>query len=416
MWNMLQKKNILQQYKKELSHELENILNYWIRYAPDEEYGGFYGSIDNENNISKDAPKGSVLNSRILWSFSAAYNLTKNTHYLHQATRAFNYIRQYFIDKKYGGVFWTVDFRGNPLDTKKQIYALAFALYGLSEYYKCSREEEAKSLAIELYHDIVKHSFDELHGGYLEAMSREWIQVDDLRLSDKDANEKKSMNTHLHLLEGFANLYLIWNNDELKNNISDLINIFFDKIIDSHTNHLILFFNEKWEPKSDIFSYGHDIEAAWLIQEAAEIIGGVALIEKSKQYAVKIAGAAAEGLDKDGGLWYEYSSGDHQLIKEKHSWPQAESMIGFLNAWEINRNEQDLETSRASWKFIREHILDQSKGEWFWGVHENYEVMDKEKVGIWKCPYHNSRACIEIIKRIDSMNDSIFESHNTISQ
>ena len=393
----------LVQYKKELHIELSSILKFWQENTIDNEFGGFYGKLDNSNNVFADAPKGSVLNSRILWTFSAAYNLTGNDDYLRTAERAFGYFVDHFIDKKYGGVYWSVDFKGDPFDTKKQFYALSFAIYGLSEYYRCTKNKEAKELAKELYYLIIEHSYDTINGGYIEALSEDWKEIDDLRLSKKDANEKKSMNTHLHVLEGFANLYRIWSDEVLKNKIAELINIFLDHIIENKTNHLVLFFDEKWNVKSNIMSFGHDIEAAWLIQEAAEVIGDNELVGKVKIKSVEIANAAAEGLDNDGGLWYEYDAYENHLIKEKHSWPQAESMIGFFNAWQISSDEKYLDKSISSWRFVKDHIIDKKNGEWFWGVTENYSLMKEDKVGIWKCPYHNSRACIELINRIDKM-------------
>lgn len=388
-------------YRSELENELKSILSFWITHTLDNVNGGFYGKIDNENNIYPEAARGSVLNSRILWSFSAAANLTDNSLYRQTAIRAFIYIRDHFIDGEFGGVYWTVSSAGEPLDTKKQIYALAFAIYGLSEYYRCSQNEEAKALAIQLYEAVVEHSYDGVNGGYTEALARDWKEIADLRLSSKDANEKKSMNTHLHVLEGFANLYLVWPDSGLRRRIEELIKIFIDHIIDKDTGHMILFFDEEWHPRSSMVSYGHDIEAAWLIEEAAVITGNKALAEKTKEYSVMLANAAAEGLDSDGGLWYEYDTADDYLIKEKHSWPQAESMIGYFNAWECTGREHYLQKSLNSWRFIQNHILDKSKGEWVWGVTESYTVMDKDKVGIWKCPYHNSRACIQLIQRID---------------
>ncbi len=392
----------LASFKRELQNELSAILNFWQQYTIDSIFGGFYGRLDNSNQLDAGAPKGSVLNSRILWSFSAAYNLTGNREYLNTACRAFEYITDHFIDKVNGGVYWSVDYKGQPLDTKKQVYALSFAIYGLSEFYIAAKNEEVKEMAISLYHLIVEHSYDITNGGYIEALTADWKDLKDLRLSEKDANEKKSMNTHLHVLEGFANLYRIWPHEDLKSSIEELIHIFNDHIIDKKTHHLILFFDEKWNVRSDIISYGHDIEAAWLIQEATEIINNVDLLEKAKVQSVQIANAVIEGLDKDGGLWYEFDADENHLIKEKHWWPQAESMVGFFNAWEITGEESFLKKSLASWRFIKDHILDTKNGEWFWGVKENYEVMSEDKVGIWKCPYHNSRACIELIKRLDN--------------
>lgn len=390
-------------YKKQMHQELSAILHFWQRHTPDTAFGGFYGRLDNLNKVSKNSPKGSILNSRILWAFSAAFNLTGNKDYLIIAERAFQYIIDYFIDKKNGGVYWTVDYKGEPLDTKKQMYALSFAIYGLSEFFSASKKQNAKEAAIELYRLIVENSYDKINAGYIEALSADWKEISDLRLSKKDANEKKSMNTHLHVLEGFANLYRIWPDEILKNKIEELIYIFLNHIIDKNNHHLILFFDEKWNPKSNIISYGHDIEAAWLIQEAAEIIHNKNLLEKIKIKSIQLADAVKEGLDKDGGLWYEYDVKEDHLIKEKHSWPQAESMIGFFNAWQLTGDKDFLEKSLRSWKFVQQHILDKKNGEWFWGVKENYSVMNEDKVGLWKCPYHNSRACIELIKRIDSI-------------
>ncbi len=392
--------NLLQQYKEDLENELHSILDFWQKNTFDKVNGGFFGKMDNGNQGFKESPKGSVLNSRILWTFSAAYNLTQNENYLVTGQRAFEYLRDHFIDKEFGGVYWTVDYKGNPLDTKKQIYALAFAVYGLSEFYISAKNEAAKNLAIELYNTILKYSYDNENGGYIEALTRDWKEIEDLRLSDKDANEKKSMNTHLHLLEAFANLYRSWPDEKLNEKITELIYIFLNHIIDPETHHLILFFDEKWNKKSQVVSYGHDIEAAWLIEEAAGIVKTESLFQQVQQQSVSLAVAATDGLDTDGGLWYEFDITNDDLIKEKHWWPQAEAMVGFFNAWQITGDEIFLQRSVSSWNFIQQHIRDQKKGEWFWGIKEDNSVMDEDKVGIWKCPYHNSRACLEVIKRI----------------
>jgi len=393
---------MLQQFKEDLENELQNILDFWQTKTIDDLNGGFFGQIDNDNKIIVEAPKGSVLNSRILWTFSAAYNLTKSESYLKTAERSFKYLRDHFIDKEFGGVYWTVDYKGNPLDTKKQVYAQAFAIYGFSEFYISSKNEEAKKLAIELYNNVLKYSYDKENGGYIEALTRDWKEIADLRLSKKDANEKKSMNTHLHLLEAFANLYRSSTDEKLEEKISELIYIFLNHIIDPQTHHLILFFDEKWNRKSQIVSYGHDIEAAWLIEEAGKIIGNESLLEQVKNQSVNLAIAASDGLDTDGGLWYEYDLEKDDLVKEKHSWPQAEAMVGFFNAWQITKVERFLNRSLASWNFIEQHILDKKNGEWFWGINADNTLMNEDKVGIWKCPYHNIRACMELTKRIEN--------------
>jgi mannobiose 2-epimerase len=319
------------------------------------------------------------------------------------AARAFHYLADHFMDDVYGGVFWTVDYKGAPLDAKKQIYALAFAMYGFSEYHRVAGDENAKQLAIQLYKDIVLHSYDEKNGGYIEALTRDWKEIKDARLSEKDANEPKSMNTHLHVLEGFASLYRCWPDETLKQRLKELVEIFLSHII-SESGHLDLFFNDEWHTKHEFISYGHDIEAAWLVQEAAELINDKALLEKVKVKSIHLADAATEGLDSDGGLWYEYDLVNHELIKQKHSWPQAEAMVGFFNAWQITGAEKYLHHSLNSWEFVKHYLLDKNCGEWYWGVNEDHSPMKTEdKAGIWKCPYHNSRACMEIINRVNSI-------------
>jgi mannobiose 2-epimerase len=357
----------LSKYKEELCSELENILSYWKSFAIDEVNGGFVGRIDNDNNIDYTAPKGSVLNARILWSFSTAHHLKADDDDLAVAHRAFQYIVDHFIDDEFGGVYWLLDAKGEPLDTKKQVYAIAFTIYAFSEYFMASKHALAKEKAIELYKSLVDHSYDTERGGYFEAFDREWKSLGDLRLSEKDANEKKTMNTHLHVLEAFTTLYRIWPDEELKFKIVELIHNFTSHIINSETGNLILFFDENWAPKSDIISYGHDIEAAWLLLEAAEAVHDEALIESIKFISVNMAKVSKNGLDADGSLWYEYEPSKRHVIKEKHWWVQAEAMVGFFNAWQISKDKQFLEISMQNWAFVKDKMIDHDKGEWFWG-------------------------------------------------
>lgn len=388
--------------REALHKELYAILEYWEKHTIDERHGGFIGRLQNDNTPDPFAVKGAVLNARILWTFSAAFNTTKDPRFLQTAQRAFAYIVAHFCDKEFGGVIWSVDYTGNPVETKKQVYAIAFVVYAFSEYYKAAQDEKAKELAIGLYSLIQLYSYDPVHGGYFEAFTRDWKEIGDQRLSAKDANERKTMNTHLHVLEAYTTLYTIWPDAGLKTHITDLLKVFYDKILDHQTNHLRLFFDEVWNAKGAAVSYGHDIEASWLLLEAAEAIGEPEQIERFKTVAVNMAAATLEGIDEDGGLWYEYEPAHNKLIAEKHWWPQAEALVGFVNAWQVSGDESYLQHAVNSWAFIERHLLNKAHGEWFWGVKDDCSVMDEDKVGLWKCPYHNGRACLEGIRRLES--------------
>ncbi|MEX2369897.1 MAG: AGE family epimerase/isomerase [Bacteroidales bacterium] len=389
---------IIQKLKDELHQELTgNILPFWLHHTPDREHGGFIGHIDFEGAPSPRANKGSVLNARILWTFSSSFRILKQPEYLASADRAYDYIKNNFLDREWGGVFWKLDYQGNPLDPKKQIYAQAFTIYGMTEYYRATGNQEALDIAVGLYLDIEKHSFDPVKNGYFEAFTRNWELEGDLRLSEKDLNESKTMNTHLHILEAYTNLYRVWENSELKVQLRNLVYLFTNYFL-NESGHLNLFFDEDWNLKSDLVSFGHDIECSWLLHEAADVLDDEDLKEQCGTLAVKIARQNMKGLDNDGGLFYEYFPTDERWDTDKHWWPQAEAIVGYYHAHRISGLPEFLDAAMQSWRFIQNYMIDKENGEWHWRVDkQGRPYFIEEKAGFWKCPYHNSRACLEVI-------------------
>lgn len=387
--------------RKEVTEELEgNILPFWMNKMTDRERGGFYGRISGEDVLMPDEPKGAILNARILWTFSAAYRLLKKPEYLATATRAKRYLLDFFYDKQFGGIYWSVDCEGNPLDTKKQIYALGFAIYGLSEYARATGDEEALEYAIRLFEVIEKYSFDAEKNGYVEALTRDWQPIADMRLSDKDENEKKTMNTHLHILEPYANLYRVWKDGRLKTQLKNLIELFVTKILDTQTYHLNLFFEDDWTNKYHLISYGHDIEASWLIHEAALVLGDETVLKQIEPVIVRIARAADEGLNADGSMTYERFSNKGETDRELHWWVQAENVVGHLNLYQHFGDEEALSTALRCWQFIKDKLIDRENGEWYWSRFADGSInRNDDKAGFWKCPYHNGRMCLEINER-----------------
>lgn len=385
----------LEQYRAEVAQALEDILTFWLTQTPDLIHGGFIGRMDIEGRTDPAAPKGLVLNARILWSFSAAYAHVRDPRLLDAAHRALQALRV-FEDSEWGGYYWSTQADGAPLNTRKQMYGQAFALYGLSEYYKITQAPEILAQCHALFAWIERHSFQQSSGGYWEAVARDGSPLDDLRLSPKDLNAPLSMNTHLHVLEAYVNFYRVAPSEQLGAPLRHLIDLFLQRIYDADHHTLHLFFEADWTPVPADISYGHDIETAWLLQDAAEAIAY--RVEACRRVAVDVAQAVLPALDAAGGLDYESQR------RERHWWVQAEAMVGFLNAYQESGNPLFLEKSMLCWDFTQKHMIDRVHGEWYWGYTAGGELMRSEdKVGFWKCPYHNVRACIEIIRRVSEI-------------
>jgi len=391
---------LLASYAQDMRAELTRITDFWLANTLDERRGGFIGQMDSAGRIDAEAGKGSILNARILWTFSAAYRHTGEAAHLAAATRAFDYLLTHFIDTEQGGIYWLVDAAGQPLNPRKQIYALAFAMYGLSEYYRATQNPRALAASQALFAWIETHSYDPQHGGYFEAFGRAGEPLADPRLSDKDRPAPKTMNTHLHVLEAYANLYRCWSDARLAERLRGLLETFLTHILDAGTGHLRLFFTADWAPVANLVSYGHDIEAAWLLREAAQVLGDTALLAQVEAAGQRLAEATAAALLPDGSLPHELDRTTGHLDRHREWWVSAEAMVGFLDAYELTGDAAHLHCSHQAWRFAERHLLDHAHGEWRWGVHDDYRPMqDQDKVGFWKCPYHNTRACLEVLHR-----------------
>ena len=385
----------IQKFRAELIDNLENnILPYWTGKMVDPR-GGFYGRRDGNDQLDADAPKGAILNGRILWSFAAAYRVTGKQEYLEMANRAKRYIIDNFYDKEFGGIYWSLNADGTPLDTKKQFYAIGFVIYGLSELARANGDEEALEYARRLFHDIEGHSRDRERGGYIEACTREWGEIADMRLSDKDENEKKTMNTHLHIIEPYTNLYRVWPDAELRSAIEELMHIFLDVMEDNGNHHLGLFFDENWVRHDHEQSFGHDIEASWLLLEAAQALGDNDLIAKALSHTWNIAEAALQGRCTDGSMVYE-RHGDGSYDNDKHWWVQAEQVVGLAYLYKFHGYGKALGMAVETWEYIKNNLVDREGGEWYWSRKADGSInRTDDKAGFWKCPYHNSRMCLE---------------------
>jgi mannobiose 2-epimerase len=424
----------VQRLKLEVREVLENnILRFWMDNMVDEEHGGFYGRMDGKGLLHPDADKGAILNARILWTFSAAYRVLGKEEYLTMATRAKDYVIEHFMDMEYGGVYWSLDYKGNPVDTKKQFYAIGFVIYGLTEYARATGNREALDYALQLFDCIEEHAFDREHNGYIEAMTRDWQPIADMRLSELDANFPKSQNTHLHIIEPYTNLLRCLKELQAKEScdyvpaigsvlpidisvsmetvlcvegaLRNLIDIFTDKILNPETHHLDLFFDMDWTRGAEqLESYGHDIECSWLMHETALVLGDAQVLAKVEPIVQMVAKASEKGLRPDGSMIHEANLDTGHVDDDLHWWVQAENVVGWLNIYQHFGDEDALQKALHCWEYIKENLIDYEHGEWFWSRHPDgtLNTVD-DKAGFWKCPYHNGRMCLEIIERYETL-------------
>ena len=428
--NQKRDSHIVATMKMEMQDVLENnILRFWLDKMQDDENGGFYGQMTGRGQLIKEADKGAILNARILWSFSAAYRVLGKKEYLEAATRAKEYFISHFIDHEYGGAFWSLDYKGQPKDTKKQFYAIGFAIYGLSEYARATGDHEALDYAIQLYENIEEHALDHVYNGYIEACTREWGVMEDMRLSDLDANYPKSQNTHLHIIEPYTNLYRCMKEFQaaqscnyvpaigavlpvaitvpqetfvrVEASLRNLIHIFTDHILNPATHHLDLFFEMDWtRGAGHLESYGHDIECSWLMHEAALVLGDKDILNKVEPIVREVAKASEKGLNPDGSMIHEANLDAGTVDDDLHWWVQAENVVGWMNIYQYFGDEDALQKALRCWEYIKQNLIDKENGEWYWSRHKDGSLnLDDDHAGFWKCPYHNSRMCMEILER-----------------
>ena len=379
---------------EEIRSELDRILSWWTGLRDPQ--GGYYGEVDATGELHPGADRGVILNSRILWAFSAAYNALGRQEYLDAASWAYDYLVVRFVDADNGGVFWSVTADGRPLDAKKQLYAQGFAIYGLSEYYRASGCAGALDAAQRLFDVVEKHFHDDTYGGYHEALGRDFGPLADKSLSAHDINADKTMNSHLHILEAYACLYSVCPSEALGARVRELLDIICRRIMHP-SGHLQLYFRDDWTVLPGGWSFGHDIETSWLALECADALGDPELVARVAEYSRLLAAAGNEGLQEDGSMIYEkHPDGSLDFFREW--WVQAEAVVGNLWACQRLGDAAGLDRAASCWQYIRNHLLDYVHGEWLWGINpDGSPDLSRPKAGFWKCPYHNTRMCLQVL-------------------
>ena len=391
-----------------------DILPFWLKYTRNPENGGFVGMITADMKVKNTVPRGSLLTSRILWTFSTAYRTYHDPAYLEMAQYAYRDLVDHFWDKENGGLYWAITPDGKSQasaspDGKqrppiKLIYGQVFCIYALSEYYRATGEKPALDKAIAIYNLVEAHARDHANGGYFDVLDEHWNRM--TSTGNLLGPAAKSQNSHIHILEAYTELLRAWPDAGLRANHRDLIEMVLGHIIDPKTHHLVLFMKEDWTPTSEDISYGHDIELSWLLVEAAEVLGDPAVTARAKSAALDIARVTlAEGVDPDGSVVSEGGPKGYTNTR-KEWWEQAEASIGFLNAYQIGGDPRYLDASRHSWDYIQAKFVDRVQGDWFNLLTRRGRPLSLPKVSLWKCPYHSGRSCFELMARVKELSEA----------
>ncbi len=389
----------LGQLRSEIKQEwLEHILPFWMKLK-DERYGGYYGEVNYALERMHEYPKGGIATARLLWSFAAAYRVTGDLQLAEHAHHAYRFLTDALTDQQHQGIYWSVDYTGQPLDTRKHVYNQAFAVYALSEYYRATANEPALQQAITLFDLIETIGYDANTGAYREEFDRFWQEQPNEMLSENGVMAEITMNTHIHVLEAYTTLYRVWPDPRVKAALERLLIILHEHMYDTEKRRLNVFFDRNWNSLLDLTSFGHDIEASWLIDEAMQVIDG-----EKPAYADMVTGlayrAAEYAIQADGSFMNEQE--DEHIDTTRIWWVQAEAMVGFYNAYQRTGDASFLDNVARLWSYTSSHMIDPRPGsEWFWSVGDNGQPGTREIAGLWKCPYHNSRFCIELIERMN---------------
>ncbi len=395
--------DVVQEIKEELTG---HILPFWEKLI-DEQYGGFYGRMEYDGTLRKDAVKGGILMARILWAFSNAYVVLKDEEYLKYAKHAYEFLTGPLWDDQYGGVYWTVTADGEPAEDLKHGYCQAMSLYAISSYYDASGDEKALMRAMEIYDILENEMHDEF--GYKESFTRDFRWAENEKLSENGVEAAKTMNTNLHVFEAYTELYRVSGYPQVSDRICEILELFINKIYNPEKHRLDVFFDDSFNPIIDLKSFGHDIEASWLIDRGVEVLESSLYESKMSSIVDDLVKSVYEiGMDPiHGSVYMESENGN--IKKNRNWWTQCESMVGFYNAFKKDETKTEYEKAVVDiWDFIKAHLIDERVGcEWIQEVDVlNNPVTTLPLVGVWKCPYHNTRMCLEMIKRSEKKTTS----------
>lgn len=392
-------------FREALEQELhQGILPYWTRRVFDPESGTFTPRIDGNNRIDPNGTHSIILQTRILWTFAAVTRLIRGKQYLPYLDAALSTLEKHFLDRRYGGFYWSLESDFSILDDAKRSYGQSFAIYAYAEAYLATGREELKTRASDLFLLLDEKGFIEDQGAWHEGFSRAWDPLDDVRISPDDPLEIRSTNTHLHLMEAFANLYRIWPDPLLKNRIHTLLSVFLQKIYHPEEHYFRTFFDDHWHPTTKIYSFGHDIETVWLMLDAAQTISDPVLVQSCEQVLIEVADHLMhKGIDPKFGGIYQLGKQGAVHDTDKHWWPQAEALIGLTRAASLTGNDRYLKQAMEIWNYVTQTFIDREGGEWFFRVDRFGEpYYFEDKAGPWKCPYHTSRAMMETARLLSN--------------
>jgi mannobiose 2-epimerase len=407
---------------KQLATEMEatlqrDVLSVWFPRSVDSTYGGFYSNFTRDWQRTNSEGKFSVFQGRMVWV--AAQVMMKRPElrekYKPIVEQGFKYLSEVLWDKQYGGFYWGMNEKNEvsqPYTDGKHLYGISFGLYGATATYMATKDENALKLAQQTFRWIDEHAHDEKNGGYFEWLTRDGKVVhgkQDLARAEGVPVAGfplgyKSMNTHIHLLESFTQLYEVWKNDTLRLRLNELLEIIRDKVC-TEPGVMNLYFTNEWRAIPDHDSYGHDVETAYLMIEAETVLRGKPSAKTERMAKLLVDHALGYGWDEtNGGFYRDGTTFGVAEDKRKEWWVQFEGLNALLLMHEKYGRQTDsyFKAFQKQWEFIKSHQVDREFGGVFDTVEQNGEVKDYTKSRIWKECYHETRALLNVIERLTS--------------
>jgi mannose 2-epimerase len=412
---------------EEVEHHLnDELLPYWRERGDDTEYGGFLTCFDRDGNTTGETDKNLLAHCRLIFSFSliSRAGLDPGGSFIRRACSGARWVLDHFADPEHGGFFWIVERDGTPLNARKIIYGHSFVIYAFSELARASGEQKWLETSRKTFDLLQEKAADKTNNGYWEFFEHDWSHSP----SGRGGGDRKSLDVHMHLMEAFTNLHSAGGDPEHASGTRALIELITEKMLHTEYGTGIAQFSGDFTPLRAILfdnvwgsdrdsddnggrpidntSYGHNVELGWLLRWSLDVLGGESehygqIILRLYEHCIR------HGIDNErGGVFCEGAFNGPARERNKEFWQQAETLVAMLDGYELSGDERYLEAYGNVHRFVFDHVINHSVGEWLPLLDENNNVLWDYMGHRWKINYHTVRSMVECRRRLTEIVES----------